>query len=666
MAVFIARKCACGGKLEYDPNKKIWICKYCGTVVEREATFDKVHVDGIEGISDVVRQTLVDIANQKMDNASRNLEDCERKGHKHIGTLLANLSFNLANISCAKTQDEARGSLDKVKILSQRLKQEFPTIAEDEINLYEEFGSDAGDIFANLMVVFDTLGDSGRVDFVASKLQPEKVFSPHANRTLLKVAIRRNEYDVVDKIIKNIGHIDRKSSLQEVMERYPSDDKKRQHISNLFNAETATALTKKFFENYFAAVNDSLDVKVEVVKLLNTTDIHVNAECIVKSAQEELGGYSEAKQLFNAIYEIKISDQETEALLVFCLMLNKNYEVQNAFFDTLIEKNVFVALNARAVISYLDSSQFSGAVKAEVLGKMLGFNLDAKALDAVYNYYLNNNADDVETRTKVMDVFLVPGAPISTGTVKNYVIKTQTDGESKIEIIEKIFATGINKTYVGDLLSEYMLHSSDPETIKGRVTDYLIKQGFKADSSVLSRYITSTDDDMKTKIEKIRQLVQNGTQIKADAVDAYIMAIRQPDEFSEEIFNLLTSHSYSISLAGYVKFLLFCKDIDKVRHNEKLIYAVAGDVGGQGVSISHNGNKITCNPFQAYVLNTSDSFDVAEAIVGQFNAMRIKLNTDIISDGLTIKFKKYVGNSKSVLSPLALQLCEENKMFSLF
>lgn len=52
MAVnFIARKCACGGKLEFDPQKKIWICKYCGTVVEREATFDKVQVDGIEGIS---------------------------------------------------------------------------------------------------------------------------------------------------------------------------------------------------------------------------------------------------------------------------------------------------------------------------------------------------------------------------------------------------------------------------------------------------------------------------------------------------------------------------------------------------------------------------------------------------------------------------------------
>ena len=187
MAVnFVARKCACGGSLEFNPTKKIWVCKYCGTVVEREATFDKVHVDGIEGINDVVRQTLKDIANLKMDSAVRNLDDCERKGHQHIGTLLANISYNLANISVAKSQDEARASVDKVKIYASRLQNEFKTIAEDEINLYESFGNDDGDIFANLLVTFDTLGDEGRVEYIASKLKPESVFSASANKTLLR------------------------------------------------------------------------------------------------------------------------------------------------------------------------------------------------------------------------------------------------------------------------------------------------------------------------------------------------------------------------------------------------------------------------------------------------------------------------------------------------
>lgn len=666
MAVFIARKCACGGTLEYYPNDKVWICKYCGTVVEREATFDKIHVDGIEGICDVVRQTLMDIANQKMDSASKNLEDCERKEHKHIGTLLANLSFNLANISCAETQDEARGSLDKVRIFSTYLKENFPVIAEDEINLYEAFGDDAGDIFANLLVVFDTLGDSKRVDFVSSKLQPEKVFSPYANKTLLKVAIRRNKYDVVDKIINNIGHIDRKTSLQEIMEHYPSNNKKIQLIKALFNSETAAALGKKFFENYFASIDDLIEIKTEVVKLLNTTNIHINAEIVVKNAQNQLDSYNNAKCLFNALYDIKISDKETEALFVFCLKINKNYKVQSAFLDSLIEKNVFVALNAQVVISFLDSSQFAGDERAEILKKMLVFHLDSKALDTIYNYYLNNNKDNIETRKNIIDILLVSDAPISTQTVKNYVIKTQTDREDKLEIIKKIFATGINKTYIGDLLSDYMLYSKDSDELKSRIADYLMNQGFKAGSDVLSQYVTSSKDNIKVKVEKTRQLVQNGTQIKEDTLDSYILSIKQSDEFSEEMFNLLAAYNYSVSFAAYAKFLLYCKDIDKIRHNEKIVSAVNGDFNDRNVGINHNGNNISCNVFQAYVLNTMDSFDVAEAIVSQFKALKVRLNMDIILNGAIEKFKKYIKKNKASLSPLTLQLCEENKMFSLF
>ncbi len=667
MAVnFVARKCACGGKLEFDPSKKIWICKYCGTVVEREATFDRVHVDGIEGVDDVVRQTLMDIANQKMDSAAKNLEDCERKGHKHIGTLLANISYNLTNISTAKSQDEARASIDKVKIYGSRLKQEFPVIAEDEINLYESFGEDASDIFANLLVVFDTLGDSGRIEYIATKLKPESVFSPHANKTLLKVSIRRENFDVVDKIIKNIGHIDRKTTLQEILENYPSNEKKPGLIRQVFDSKTATDLSKKFFETYFATSNDSIPVKTTVVDLLNTTDIHVNAETVVKNSQEQIDKYEDAKALFDSVYSVKISDQETEALLVFCLMVNKLFDVQRAFFDALSEKNVFVALNARAVISFLDSSKFAGPEKAEILDKMLAFNLDAKAMDAIYNYYLNNNSDDVETRMQIIDVLLKPGVPITTGTVKNYVIKTQVDGDNKLNVIEKILETGINKTYVGDMLSEYMLQSSDDEGIKTKVFEYLTREGFKVDSSILSQYLIGSSDDNKIKTEKIKRLIQNGTQVKADALDGYILSLKTPDSFSEELFNLLTEHSYSVGIQSYGKFLLFCKDIDKVRHNEKMMRGVNGDLSTQSLSIKHNGNSISCNAFQAYLLNTTDSYDVASAIVNQFNSARVKASTDITVNGNRQKFKKYVADNKTQLSPLSLQLCEDNKVFSLF
>lgn len=666
MAVnFIARKCACGGKLEFDAIKKIWICKYCGTVVEREATFDKIHVDGIEGINDVVRQTLMDIANGKLDSAARNLEDCERKNHRHVGTLLAHISYNLANISAAKSQDEARGSLDKVKIYAKRLKEEFPVIAEEEINLYEAFGEDAADIYANLFVVFDTLGDNSRLEYIASKLKPEEVFSQHANKALLRISIKQNKLETVDAIIRNIGHLDRKSSLQEVLDHYPDNEKKTSIISKLFDAETAEALTRKYFEAYFDSSNDSVETKAVLISLLNGTDIHCSGDVVIKSMAGQLDSYEKAKAAFGAVYDIKISDQETEGLLVFCLTANKLYEVQAAFFDTLIEKNVFVALNGRTVISFLDTSTFAEDQKADIIQKLMSFQIDHKALDAIYNYYLNNNHDPVEMRLKVIDIILKDGSPITANTVKTYVIKTTTDKEHKLDVIEKIFATGINKTYLGDLLSDYLLHSLDIEPQKKEISDYLISAGFKVDSSVMVEYAASKGDNQE-KIETIKKLISNGTMVKADAIDGYIMSLKDSGEFSEEIFNILTKNNYSMGFTAYAKYLLSCRDIDKVRHNEKLLRAAAGDFTGQRTSIIHCGNNISCNIAQAYVLNAQDDYETARSVLMQILDIRIKLGTDVTVNGMTIKFKKYAAEHKSELSPLSLQLCEENRLFSFF
>ena len=75
---------------------------------------------------------------------------------------------------------------------------------------------------------------------------------------------------------------------------------------------------------------------------------------------------------------------------------------------------------------------------------------------------------------------------------------------------------------------------------------------------------------------------------------------------------------------------------------------------------------MTGNVLQAYVLSANDSYDVVKAIVNEMLALKIKLNSEITVDGSMAKFKKYVADNKASLSPLALQICEENRMFSLF
>ena len=667
MAVnFIARKCACGGKLEFDPAKKIWICKYCGTVVEREATFDKVQVDGIEGINDVVRQTLMDVANNKMESAGRNLEDCERKNHKHVGTLIANISYNLAMISMARSQEEARGYLDKVKLYAKRLNEEYPSIAEDEINMYEAFGEGVADIYANLLVVFDTLNDGGRVEYISSRLKPAEIFSEHANGTLLKISLKRENYDVAETVLRNTNHIDRKSGLQELMLHYPDNGRKQELLGLVFRPQTAGNIPRNFFEQYFTESGDSIRTKAYILRTLAGADIKCNAEAVARALHGQMEGYDTAKEAFSALYEAKVSDQETEAILVFCLMENQSHEVIKAFFDALLEKGVFVQLNSRAVISYLDGWPGTVNEKLEVLERMFRFEVDGKSKDAVYNYYLNNNRDPYPDRIKVIDFLLTDDCPIFNTTTRNYILRTSVDGEGKPAIVEKIFETGINKTYLGDLLSEYLLSSADPEEVKAPVSDCLIGMGFKVDSNVLTQYVTSNIDAVDARIEKARRLIANGTSVKADCLENYILSVKEPEDFSERMFNLLAGYSFAVGFAAYARFLLFCKDIDKVRHHAKLAGSLSGDLNGTQTTVKHGMDSVVCNLLQAYVLTSGDSYDVAKAIVEELLGAKIKLNTEVTVNGNAMKFKKYVGERKALLSPLTLQLCEENRMFSLF
>ena len=292
--------------------------------------------------------------------------------------------------------------------------------------------------------------------------------------------------------------------------------------------------------------------------------------------------------------------------------------------------------------------------------------MDSKSKDAIYNYYLNNNADDKDTRLEILKELLVEGCPISNSTVKNYVVKTTRDKENKFDIINLIFATGINKTYLGDLLSEYLISACDEKSIKDAITELLINDGFKIDSNVLMQYIANGSDEIDAKIFKVKKFLQNGTQVKADCLESYILSVGKTNVFSEELFNLLAKNAFAISANAYAKFLLECADIDKVRHNSKILSSITSDLNASYISLSHLGNSLTCNVLQAYILNAKDSYDVVKAIVNEMLASKIKLNSEITVGNSMIKFKKYVADNKTSLSPLTLQICEENRMFSLF
>ena len=92
MAVsYSAKKCdSCGGSLEYIKEKKVWRCRYCGQEIVREEQYD-----GLFTIKNVARQSIIDTAYRRMDQANKNLTECEKIDSHYIGTLIARICYRL-------------------------------------------------------------------------------------------------------------------------------------------------------------------------------------------------------------------------------------------------------------------------------------------------------------------------------------------------------------------------------------------------------------------------------------------------------------------------------------------------------------------------------------------------------------------------------------------
>lgn len=665
MAVnFVARKCACGGKLEFDPEKKIWICMYCGTIVEREATFDRVQVDGIEGINDVVRQTLMDIAYKREASAERNLADCERKNHQHVGTLLANLSLLMMKISLTKDQIEIRNFLDKIIFLAKRLKAEFPVIAEDEINLYESFGNASSDVYGTLAVAYDTLKDEGRFEYISTKMKVEEIFSVDTNRNLLRIAMKRGRLDIVEQILRNESNIDKKFALEDILDSYPDGNRKREILSKLID-KYILEIDIKVFESYFINSKDGANTKNVVLAETIDYGLKYSYDSILKGIGS-VSDYDSAKRTFDALCRSELSDQEIEDMLEHVLSVGQKYEIALAFLQAHIDNKSYIRLNAKIINKFLASSTWDVGDTLEIMKRLFQFDNDSRQMDAVINYYLCEKQDSYENRSQMIPVLLPERVPISISTIENYTLKTITDGKDKTKVLRLIFLTGFQKTYISDLLSKYVLSSADSKDVSAAVTDFLTSEGFQVDSKTLNQYIASTADDAEVKKEIIKRLIQNGTQPRTDSLDTYFLSMSNVSEYSAELFSLLSLQGCQVSEASLIKYVLKIRDANKVGNLLKMLEYTTFDINSIISEITHLGNCIVGNIVQSYILYSEDPYDIAFGITEAFRIKKIKLSGDIKVNGKSLKFKKYVSENKESLSPLTLRLCEDNRVFSIF
>ena len=282
---FVARKCTqCAGRLQYIKEKKIWKCLYCGAEIERQEQYD-----GLFTIKNVVRQSLLDTAYRRLDSAAKNLVECEKIDSRYIGTLIAKIAYEMISVITpgAYSERDARNLLAQLKRNYELLQGISTTVNDEEEALYEFL--EESDIFATLVLVYDSLSDSSRRDYVLQMLDATQIYSKEANGNLLTYSLKSNRLELADDVLKNTDNINVSVALSEVLQRYPDGASKGEHISNLIKTHTLSHDDKDTIEKYLSSSGDSIDTKSIVIETAVANGIDVSLEFVVRNVLPTAG-----------------------------------------------------------------------------------------------------------------------------------------------------------------------------------------------------------------------------------------------------------------------------------------------------------------------------------------------------------------------------------------
>lgn len=663
MAVsFVTRKCTqCAGKLEYIKDKKIWRCLYCGAEIERQEQYD-----GLFTIKNVVRQALLDTAFRRLDSASKNLIECEKIDARYMGTLIAKIAFEMITVSTpgACSDRDSKNIFAQLKKNYELLREQNGTISDDEEALYEFL--EEADIYATLILVFDTLNDTARRDYVASLLNAGEVYSKAANGNLLSYAIKKSSFDTVDDIISNAANVDVKAALAELLAHYPDGDKKAQNVSRLFATGDLKAEDKPIVEKYLSDSPDAVATKVAVTAAALAGGMRLNLgtviENVLRNAEKE-----QVERVVTVICREKLSDEDVMRLVDLGFSSGAS-DVAISVLDCIKRSGQYLLIPAKMLISLLGMQVYSSGDKVAILKKCFEFRIENKALEAVTANYLCCNSSPFAERKPVIDCLFEKAVSFPTNTVETYVLRTDTDGAEKPGILAAMFDKGLNASFCGDLLSKYMNSTVDPREIKEEIVDILSEKGMRIDPGAFINYICSSPDELPDKMRFIRKMINNGSQLRGDAADAYLQRTA-PSAFSSELFSLIVSPGSTFSAKGIEKYLLEMKDREAIKADnvKTLIEHSCVNVSSMKCRVTHLGSPIECNLLQAYVLTTTESQELAEKIAEYLiTHEKLKINAEISVSGSTMKLKKYVAAHRAELSEVTDAICAKYKVYSMF
>lgn len=653
----------CDGTLEYNKEKKVWVCKYCGNEIRREEEYD-----GLYTIKNVVKQVLVDLAYLRLDSALKNLVECEKIDSSYIGTIIAEISYRVYTLITpgACQQSEMKGIYGQVKRFYQRLQADDTEISAQEEGLYETLDGN-NDAFGVLLLVFDTLGGREHLDFVKKFFDAGMVYSTDLNSKLLNYGFKVNNLELINKIFANADNINCREALLILLSSYRDCEEKRTFMRRLFERVELRSDDYKQFEQYLTDTADSSETKALLYCEAIEHHMYPSIDVVMEHLLEENLPDEQVKQVVKAFAQTHPKDSE---LYEFLNQVFSRHTGGQAIMEisVLMESGLYIKPSEKSLRVMAGRVDWSVEERSKLLDKLPDFKLDAKGKDALFSEILLKNDEPTDHRLVLLKAVMNYIDTVSTSTFFEYVLKNNTDGDRKPEVLEHLLRLNLNMSFFRDLLNKYLQSNVDTPEVKKQITQMLEAKGLHVDSTVLlDMACSATKDNVMETVAFIQNAIKNGTRINSDALSVYLEKV-MPENYKKELIVILYTPNGRISDKALANYVLKAADGGDGKTQNSLAFAEQNGnlFGATRADIVHLNARIQCNLFQAYVLTAPDAPDTVHMITAAMRNAGAKLNPNIVLNGQSVKFKKYVTDSKARLSSLALELCEGNKVFSIF
>lgn len=658
MAVsYVSKKCpSCAStKFIEDKISKSWVCTYCGTVIERHEEADTLYT-----IKNIVQQAILDVSYHRFDSAKKNIVECEKIDTRYIGTIIAKVCYYVNVLQFGNDNEfEKRNIFAQLKKYYSILSQNSDKLSEDEKALYEYF--DSAEVFGTLILVYDTMGDELRRNFLYDKLNPQEIYSMDLNLNLLRFMINNNQIEIADKIVDNTDNIDQCKALQLLLDIYPDISEKSINCCKLIGNDVVSSDNRNIYENYIENSTDSFAVKYEIAKACCKTSAYPSVKCIMKNIVSNLEDVEKAKDIFEAIMSRKLLDVEIYDIVEFAFE-KSNEKIALNIMQQLVTTKQFVTLNKDKYVTLLENKSISTLYKQKIIDASLAFNVATKVKEQFISYYINKVQDEKTDREVMIEYLLHLVEELSTDSVEEYIISNNFDGENKPKIVKMLMNDEINKSFYRETLDKYIMNNSDSVAVSDEIIEILIDAGLKISEESIVRLLLSDSFNEDKKINLFRR-IKSTMPSYSSLADKYLFYTNL-NNFSSNIFAEILDCTNSISVDSLKKYLFLIVDAESIKpiNAKKLLEKCPVPVTDITCVINHLDATIECGVLQGYILASPDSYQVTMSLLNCIMDEKYKINTDILVSGIRYKFKKYLKEKKMQLSNTTFQVAQNFKL----